>query len=80
MSGGGTNTIQTQSVPDWLQPFLTSALYQGQNLLNTGGPQFYPGQQVAGLTPMQEQGITEYWEHGRRAECEPSRPTAKHEH
>jgi hypothetical protein len=57
VSGGGQNTIQTQSVPSWLQPYLNSALSQGQALQQSGGPLYYPGQQVAPLNPLQEQGI-----------------------
>lgn len=57
MSGGGTNTVQTQSVPDWLKPYYETGLDQGGQLLSTGGPQYYPGQTVAPLNPVQEQGI-----------------------
>lgn len=57
MSGGSQNTVSQQTVPSWLQPYLTSALSQGQTLQQTGGPAYYPGQQVAPLNPVQEQGI-----------------------
>lgn len=56
MSGGGTNTV-TQNIPDWLAPFYSEALQSGGNLLASGGPQYYPGQTVAPLNPVQEQGI-----------------------
>jgi hypothetical protein len=57
MSGGSQNTVSQQTVPDWLQPYLTGALSQGQTLEQGGGPQYYPGQQVADLTPLQNMGI-----------------------
>jgi hypothetical protein len=58
MTGGSQNTISQQTVPSWLQPYLTTALGQGQQLLDSGGPQYYQGQQVASLTPLQNAGIT----------------------
>lgn len=57
MSGGSQNTVSQQTVPSWLQPYLTSTLSSAQGLEQGGGPQYYPGQQVADLTPMQQQGI-----------------------
>lgn len=57
MSGGGQNTVTSQSVPSWLQPYLTSSLSSGQTLEQGPGPQYYPGQQVAPLNSVQEQGI-----------------------
>ena len=59
ISGGSQNTVSQQTCPLWLQPYLTGALSQGQNLLSTGGPQYYPGQQVASLTPLQTAGISQ---------------------
>ena len=56
MSGGGTNTVQQQSVPSWLQPYLTSSLTQGQGLQQSGGPQMQQG--VAPLNQMQEAGVS----------------------
>lgn len=58
MSGGSQNTISQQTVPSWLQPYLTGELTQGNALVQGGGPQYYPGQQVADLTPMQQAGIS----------------------
>jgi hypothetical protein len=58
MTGGSQNTVSQQTVPSWLQPYLTTSLSQGQNLLAGGGPQYYPGQQVASLNPMQQAGIS----------------------
>lgn len=57
MSGGGTNTVSQSTVPDWLKPYLTGTLSNAQGLEYGGGPQYYPGQQVADLTPLQQQGI-----------------------
>jgi hypothetical protein len=57
MSGGGTNTVST-SIPSQFIPYYQEALSQGQNLLNTGGPQYYPGQTVAPLNPLQNQALT----------------------
>lgn len=57
MSGGGhTTTTTEQSVPDWMKPYYTGALTQGQALQESGGPQYYPGQQVAALNPYQLSG------------------------
>lgn len=59
MSGGGNSTTTTQqTVPDWIKPYFSSALTQGQNLEQSAGPQYYPGQQVAPLNPLQEQGLS----------------------
>lgn len=58
MSGGSQNTTSQQTVPDWLQPYLTGELQSGQGLVSAGGPQYYPGQQVAPLTSMQNAGIS----------------------
>jgi hypothetical protein len=57
MSGGSQNTVSQQTVPSWLSPYLQSEIGQGQQLQASGGPQYYPGQQVAGLTPLTEMGI-----------------------
>lgn len=59
MSGGGGNSTTTtqQSVPDWMKPYYTQTLTQGQNLTQGPGPQYYPGQEVAALNPTQTAGI-----------------------
>jgi len=57
MSGGGSNTISQNTVPEWLQPYLTNTLASAQELQQGGGPQYYPGQTVAGLTPLQDYGL-----------------------
>lgn len=69
MSGGSTNTVSQSTVPAWVQPYLSGALAQGSTLLNSGGPQYYPGQTVAGLTPLQNQGVSD-------ASSEASNPSA----
>jgi hypothetical protein len=57
MSGGSQNTVSQNTVPAWLQPYLTTSLSEGQGLLAGGGPQYYPGNTVAPLSPMQNQGL-----------------------
>ena len=58
MSGGGTNTVSSTTIPPEILPYYQQALGAGQNLYQSGGPQYYPGQQVAPLNPLQEQGLT----------------------
>ena len=57
--GGGqpSNVTQTsvQQLPGWLNDANTFGSQQAQNLYNTGGPQYYPGNTVAPFSPMQEQ-------------------------
>ena len=57
--GGGqpSNVTQTsvQQLPSWLNNANTYGSQQAQNLYNTGGPQYYPGNTVAPFSPMQEQ-------------------------
>ena len=55
MSGGGTSTNTTTSVPGWLQPYLTQSLTQGQQLLAQGGPEMQQG--VAPLNSTQLAGV-----------------------
>lgn len=57
MSGGGQNTTSQTTVPDWIKPYYEQALNSGADLVHSPGPQYYPGQQVAGLNPMQIAGI-----------------------
>ena len=57
MSGGSQNTVTQNSVSPTVAPYYSQALQQGQNLLGTGGPQYYPGQQVADFTPLQQAGF-----------------------
>ena len=60
MSGGGgtTNTVQTQTIPSWLQNSAQYGLNQGQSMYGQGGPNYYPGNQVAPFSPLQEQALT----------------------
>ena len=57
--GGGqpSNVTQTsvQQLPSWLDSANTYGSQQAQNLYNTGGPSYYPGNTVAPFSPMQEQ-------------------------
>lgn len=57
MSGGGTNTVSQTTVPEWLKPYLTSNLQQGQALENQGGPEME--QQIAPLNSMQNTGLSQ---------------------
>lgn len=57
MSGGASpagNTTNTQTPPQYMFPYIGTALGQAGNLLQTGGPQYYPGQQVASFNPAQQ--------------------------
>lgn len=56
MTGGSQNTVSTQTVPDWLQPYLTSNLQSGNQLLSTGQDS-YTSEPVAGLSSLQQQGL-----------------------
>jgi|HubBroStandDraft_5_1064220.scaffolds.fasta_scaffold47560_3 hypothetical protein len=58
MTGGSQNTVSQTTVPSWLQPYMTQQAQSGESLVQGGGPQYYPGQQVAGLTPLQNMGIS----------------------
>ena len=55
--GGSTNTIQSKTPPGYEIPYLKGTLQQAGGLYGTGGPSYYPGQQVAPFNPMQEQGL-----------------------
>jgi hypothetical protein len=65
MSGGGSqpagNTTTTQTTTPWSgqQPYLSQELGAAQGLYQNYTPQYYPGQQVAPLTPYQTQAETE---------------------
>lgn len=57
--GGSTTTTQAPYAP--YLPYIGTALGQAGNLLQGGGPDYYPGQQVASFNPTQQnamQGIT----------------------
>ena len=50
-SGSSTST---QTPPAYMYPYIGTALGQAGNLLATGGPSYYPGQQVAGFSGPQQ--------------------------
>ena len=52
------STTSTQAPPAYMYPYIGSGLGQASSLLQTGGPQFYPGQQVAGFNPTQQKAMT----------------------
>ena len=62
MNGGkgaqqaGTTT-STQTLPPWMMPYVGTAMGQAGNLLQQGGPNFYPDSTVAGFNPVQEQAF-----------------------
>jgi hypothetical protein len=58
VSGGGTNTVSSTTIPASILPYYQSALGQGQLLDNTPGPQYYPGTQVAPLNSLQEDALS----------------------
>lgn len=70
MSGGGTpsNTTQTQTTTPWAgqQPYLEQEMGAAQGIYNnpSGYPQYYPGQIVPNLNPMQTSGINAEYNYG----------------
>jgi hypothetical protein len=61
MSGGAQQagqTTQTQLPPNYMYPEIGTGLSEASSLLNSGGPNFYPGQQVASFNPIQNQSFT----------------------
>lgn len=52
------STMQTQTPPPYMLPPIGTALGQAGNLLQQGGPQYYPGQQVASFNPVQNQAFS----------------------
>lgn len=57
MSSGASQagtTTNTQTPPAYMYPYIGTALGQAGNLLQTGGPKYYPGQQVASFNPAQQ--------------------------
>jgi hypothetical protein len=61
MSGGGAqqsgNSTSTQGPLPFMYPYVGTALGQAGNLLKSGGPQYYTGQQVAGFNPTQQKAM-----------------------
>lgn len=70
MSGGGTpsNTTQTQTTTPWAgqQPYLSQEMAAAQGIYNnpSGYPQYYPGQIVPNLNPLQTSGINAEYDYG----------------
>lgn len=61
MSNGASpagNTTQTQTAPAYMLPFMGTAAGQAANLLQSGGVNPYPGQQVASFNPIQNQAFS----------------------
>lgn len=54
----GGSTTATQTPAPYMYPYIGTALSQAGNLLNSGGPQYYPGQQVASFNPVQNQAFS----------------------
>lgn len=52
------NVTTTQGPPQYEYPYIGTALNQAGGLLASGGPAYYPGQQVAPFSPIQEQAFT----------------------
>jgi hypothetical protein len=50
-------TTSTQMPPAYMLPYLSTALQQSNSLLGTPGPQYYPGQTVAGFSSPQQQAM-----------------------
>jgi len=63
MSGGGGSSAPTQqtitqtTIPDWAKPYATKVLGEAENLAYNQPYQTYTGQRIAGLNPLQQQGI-----------------------
>ena len=63
MSGGGGSSAPTQqtitqtTIPDWAKPYATKVLGEAENLAYNQPYQAYTGQRLAGLNPLQQQGI-----------------------
>jgi hypothetical protein len=61
MSNGSTpsgTSTSTQTPPSYMYPYMGTALGQAGNLVQTGGPQYYSGQQVASFNPTQQKAMT----------------------
>lgn len=52
---GQATTTQTQ--PSYMYPYIGTALSQAGSLLGSNGPQYYPGQTVAGFSDPQQQAF-----------------------
>jgi hypothetical protein len=61
MSMGAQQTgssTSTQAPPAYMLPYIGTGLGQAGGLLQSGGPQYYPGQQVASFNPTQQKAMT----------------------
>ncbi len=54
----GGQTTTTNAPYSGFQPYIGTALGQAGNLLQSGGPKYYPGQQVASFNPIQNQAFS----------------------
>lgn len=64
------NATTTQTAPSYMYPYIGTGLTQAGDLLASGGPQYYPGQQVAGFSGPQQDamsGIDALAQNGTRA-------------
>lgn len=52
------NTTTTQTPPAYMYPYIGTSLGQAASLLGSGGPQYYPGQQVAGFSAPQQAAMS----------------------
>lgn len=52
------STTSTQAPPSYMYPYIGTALGQAGNLLQTGGQQYYPGQQIASFNPVQQNAMS----------------------
>jgi|SRR5690348_3625419 len=52
------STTTTQAPPSYMLPYISTALGYANNLQGSQGPQYYPGQQVAGFNPLQNQAFS----------------------
>ena len=59
MSKGGSKTVQTQSSVDpFINPFYQTGLEEAERLYDDGGPGYYPGSTVVGMSPERQQALS----------------------
>ena len=61
--GGGTNTVQKADPWEEQKPFLEDIFQQAQSRFNEDGPNFFPGETIAGFNPNEtayQQFVTDY--------------------
>lgn len=58
-SGPTSQTVYQNTIPEWMQPYATRLLGQGEALTNLGQNPYQPygGQQIAGFNPLQQQAF-----------------------